>query len=34
LRKHPDEKADMIARRLYPLPRDSMWEPGRRSQDG
>ena len=27
-RKHPDEKADLIARRLYPLPRNSMGYPG------
>ena len=28
LRKHPDEKADLIAKRLYPLPKDSMGYPG------
>jgi len=27
-RKHPDEKADLIAKRLYPLPRESMGYPG------
>lgn len=27
-RKHPDEKADLIAKRLYPLPKDSMGYPG------
>ncbi len=31
MRKHADEKAEMIARRLYPLHKDSMWEPGWRS---
>ena len=31
MRKHDDEKAEMIARRLYPLPKDSMWQPGWRS---
>jgi hypothetical protein len=34
MRKHADEKAELIARRLYPLRKDSMWEPGWRSQDG
>jgi Fe-S-cluster-containing dehydrogenase component len=28
LRKHPDEKAELIARRLYPLPKESMGYPG------
>jgi len=28
LRKHADEKADLIARRLYPLTRESMGNPG------
>ncbi|MBI2918512.1 MAG: 4Fe-4S dicluster domain-containing protein [Chloroflexi bacterium] len=28
LRKHPDEKADLIARRLYPLTKTSMGNPG------
>lgn len=27
MRKHLDEKAELIARRLYPLPKESMWEP-------
>ncbi|MFC2032195.1 4Fe-4S dicluster domain-containing protein [Chloroflexota bacterium] len=27
-RKHTDEKADLIAKRLYPLPKDSMGYPG------
>ena len=27
-RKHPDEKAELIAKRLYPLPKDSMGYPG------
>ena len=27
-RKHPDEKADLIAKRLYPLRRDSIANPG------
>ena len=27
-RKHPDEKAELIAKRLYPLPRESMGYPG------
>ena len=27
-RKHPDEKADLIAKRLYPLERESMGNPG------
>ena len=31
MRKHADEKAELIARRLYPLPKDSMWQPGWRS---
>ena len=31
MRKDADEKAELIARRLYPLPKDSMWEPGWRS---
>ena len=33
LRKHADEKAQMIAKRLYPLTKESMWQPGRRPQD-
>lgn len=28
MRKHPDEKAELIARRLYPLTRESMGYPG------
>lgn len=28
MRKHPDEKAELIAKRLYPLPKDSMGYPG------
>ncbi|MFC1816754.1 4Fe-4S dicluster domain-containing protein [Thermodesulfobacteriota bacterium] len=28
MRKHPDEKADLIAKRLYPLKRESMGNPG------
>ncbi|MFH0769266.1 MAG: hypothetical protein V1932_06845 [Chloroflexota bacterium] len=28
LRKHADEKAELIAKRLYPLPKDSMGYPG------
>lgn len=31
VRKHPDEKAELIAKRLYPLPKDSMWQPKWRS---
>ncbi len=31
MRKHGDEKAEMIAKRLYPLTKDSMWQPGWRS---
>ncbi len=31
MRKHADEKAELIAKRLYPLPKDSMWQPGWRS---
>ncbi len=31
MRKHADEKAELIARRLYPLPKDSMWQPDWRS---
>ena len=27
LRKHADEKAQLIAKRLYPLPQESMWKP-------
>jgi Fe-S-cluster-containing dehydrogenase component len=27
VRKDPNEKADLIARRLYPLPKDSLWQP-------
>ena len=27
-RKHPDEKAELIAKRLYPLPKDSVGYPG------
>jgi Fe-S-cluster-containing dehydrogenase component len=33
MRKHADEKAELIARRLYPLPKDSMWQPEGRSHD-
>jgi Fe-S-cluster-containing hydrogenase component 2 len=33
-RKHADEKAALIARRLYPLTRESMGYPGWRSEDG
>ena len=28
MRKHADEKAELIAKRLYPLPKESMWQPG------
>lgn len=28
MRKHADEKAELIAKRLYPLPRESMFNPG------
>jgi Fe-S-cluster-containing hydrogenase component 2 len=28
MRKHADEKAELIAKRLYPLSKDSMWQPG------
>jgi Fe-S-cluster-containing hydrogenase component 2 len=28
MRKHADEKADLIAKRLYPLPKDGMGYPG------
>ena len=31
MRKHADEKAEMIAKRLYPLPKDIMWQPEWRS---
>lgn len=31
LRKGFDEKADLIAQRLYPLPKDSVWQPKWRS---
>ncbi len=31
MRKHAYKKAELIARRLYPLPKDSMWQPGWRS---
>ncbi|MFC1860682.1 hypothetical protein ACFLYL_00150 [Chloroflexota bacterium] len=31
MRKHADEKAELIAKRMYPLPKESMWEPGWRS---
>ncbi|MFC2012155.1 4Fe-4S dicluster domain-containing protein [Chloroflexota bacterium] len=31
MRKHADEKAEFIAQRLYPLPKDTMWQPGWRS---
>jgi len=34
MRKHADEKAELIAKRLYPLPKDIMWQPGWRSRDG
>lgn len=27
MRKHPDEKAELISKRLYPLPKESMWQP-------
>jgi Fe-S-cluster-containing dehydrogenase component len=30
-RKPAEEKAELIAKRLYPLPKESMWEPGWRS---
>jgi carbon-monoxide dehydrogenase iron sulfur subunit len=30
-RKQTREKAELIAKRLYPLPKESMWEPGWRS---
>ncbi len=30
-RKHASEKAELIARRLYPMSREIMWEPGGRS---
>jgi Fe-S-cluster-containing dehydrogenase component len=33
MRKHADEKAELIARRLYPLPKDSMWQPEGGSHD-
>jgi carbon-monoxide dehydrogenase iron sulfur subunit len=26
-RKHPDEKAELIAKRMYPLPKETMWKP-------
>jgi anaerobic carbon-monoxide dehydrogenase iron sulfur subunit len=28
LRKHPDEKAELIAKRLYPLTKSITWKPG------
>ena len=31
MRKPLDEKAEHIARRLYPLPKDELWQPKRRS---
>ncbi|MFC1860157.1 4Fe-4S dicluster domain-containing protein [Chloroflexota bacterium] len=31
MRKHADEKAELIAKRLYPLSKDSMWQPEWRS---
>ncbi len=27
MRKHMDEKAELISKRMYPLPKDSMWQP-------
>jgi Fe-S-cluster-containing hydrogenase component 2 len=33
MRKNADEKAELIARRLYPLPKESMWEPRWRLHD-
>jgi Fe-S-cluster-containing hydrogenase component 2 len=33
MRRHPDEKADWIAKRLYPLRRESMGYPGWRKAD-
>ncbi|MBI4285231.1 MAG: 4Fe-4S dicluster domain-containing protein [Chloroflexi bacterium] len=33
VRKHADEKAALIARRLYPLTKDKVWQPAWRSQD-
>jgi len=33
LRKHADEKAELIAKRLYPLPKDIMWQPEWEAQD-
>jgi Fe-S-cluster-containing dehydrogenase component len=32
-RKSGSEKADLLARRLYPLPKNTMWKPGWRPQD-
>ena len=32
-RKSTDEKSEMIATRLYPMTKESMWEPERRLQD-
>jgi Fe-S-cluster-containing hydrogenase component 2 len=34
MRKHPDEKAELIAKRLYPLKRESMGYPGWRQKNG
>jgi Fe-S-cluster-containing dehydrogenase component len=34
MRKSASEKAALIARRLYPLPKDIMWQPKGGSQDG
>jgi len=35
MRKHPDEKAEWISKRLYPLKRESMGYPGwRQKNDG
>ena len=33
MRKPADEKADLIAKRLYPLPKDSMWQPRDRQDE-
>jgi Fe-S-cluster-containing hydrogenase component 2 len=33
MRKHPDDKAEMIAKRVYPLNKEKMWEPGWRESD-
>ena len=33
MRKHANEKAELIAKRLYPLPKESMWQPRKGGQN-